>query len=233
MPGVGLIRSKLRPSRWLSPKNKQSFTKRQLLITASSKSFSARCANSVSKSSSDRHRESANAPAANIPKVPYLSAIPLRAFATALVEHGGDPTQIEAIAMDMSPAYVKGATEYFPRARIVFDKFHVMVLAGRALDQVRCELQREGADLKGAMWSLRGNTWNLSEDRQKQRKNLCRQYTATIFPTPISIAMLRWLNGCSGRCLVISKSFRRDLPQDVVAKDWHGVFAASFMWWTP
>src|SRR6266436_6100181 len=78
MPGVGLIRSKLRPSRWLSPKSKQSFTKRRLLITASSKSFSARCANSVSKSSSDRHRESANAPAANIPKVPYLSAIPAR-----------------------------------------------------------------------------------------------------------------------------------------------------------
>src|SRR6266436_3937944 len=76
MPGVGLIRSKLRPSRWLSPKSKQSFSKRRLLITASSKSFSARCANSVSKSSSDRHRESANAPVANIPKVTYLSAIP-------------------------------------------------------------------------------------------------------------------------------------------------------------
>src|SRR6201996_8818385 len=71
----------------------------------------------------------------------------------------------------------RGATEYFPGARIVFDKFHVMVLAGEALDQVRRELQREGADLKGAMWSLRGNTWNLSEDRQEQRKNLCRQYT--------------------------------------------------------
>src|SRR5207244_6014847 len=79
MPGVGLIRSKLRPSRWLSPKSKQSFTKRRLLITVSSKSFSARCANSVSKCSSDRHRESANAPVENIPKVPYLSAIPLRA----------------------------------------------------------------------------------------------------------------------------------------------------------
>ena len=61
------------------------------------------------------------------------SAEALRAFAKALVEHGGDPTQIEAIAMDMSPAYVKGATEHFPRARIVFDKFHVMVLAGEAL----------------------------------------------------------------------------------------------------
>src|SRR6478672_1344500 len=89
MPGVGLIRSKLRPSRWLSPKSKQSSTKRRLLITASSKSFSARCANSVSKSSSDRHRESANAPAAYIPKVPYLSAIPGRAFAAFTeLEHG-------------------------------------------------------------------------------------------------------------------------------------------------
>ena len=56
--------------------------------------------------------------------------------------------------MDMSPAYVKGASQYFPQARIVFDKFHVMVLAGKALEEVRREFQREGADLKGAMWSF-------------------------------------------------------------------------------
>ena len=36
------------------------------------------------------------------------SAEALGAFAKALGEHGGDPSQIEAIAMDMSPAYVKG-----------------------------------------------------------------------------------------------------------------------------
>src|SRR6201987_3044249 len=101
----------------------------------------------------------------------------LGAFAKALREHGGDPSQIEAIAMDMSPAYVKGATEHYPHARIVFDKFHLMVLAGQALDEVRRELQREGADLKGALRSLRGNAWNLSEERQEQRKNLSRQYT--------------------------------------------------------
>jgi transposase len=68
----------------------------------------------------------------------------LGAFAKALCEHGGDPSQIEAIAMDMSPAYVKGATEHFPQARIVFDKFHLMVLAGQALDEVRRELGRDG-----------------------------------------------------------------------------------------
>jgi transposase len=101
----------------------------------------------------------------------------LGAFAKALREHGGDPSKIEAIAMDMSSAYIKGATQYFPHARIVFDKFHIAVLAGRALDEVRRELQREGADLKGSMWSLRGNNSNLSQERQEQRKSLCRQYT--------------------------------------------------------
>jgi transposase len=27
------------------------------------------------------------------------------------------------------------------------------------------------------MWSLRGNSWNLSQERQEQRKILCRKYT--------------------------------------------------------
>ena len=79
--------------------------------------------------------------------------------------------------MDMSTSYIKGASQYFPQASIVFDKFHVMVLAGKALEAVRLQLQHEGAQLKGAMWSLRGNTWNLSPERQAQRKDLCRQYT--------------------------------------------------------
>jgi hypothetical protein len=39
-------------------------------------------------------------------------------------------------------------------------------------------------ETREAMWSLRGNTWNLSEDRQEQRKNLCRQYTKLIGAAP-------------------------------------------------
>jgi len=101
----------------------------------------------------------------------------LGSFAQALREHGGDPAQIQAIAMDMSPAYLKGAVEHFPAAQIVFDKFHVMLLAGQALDTVRRQLQHDGAALKGSLWSLRGNVWNLSAERQKQRRDLCAQYT--------------------------------------------------------
>jgi transposase len=47
---------------------------------------------------------------------------------------------------------------------IVFDKFHVMLLAGRPLETVRRQLQHEGSELKGSLWSLRGNAWNLSAD---------------------------------------------------------------------
>jgi transposase len=101
----------------------------------------------------------------------------LQAFAQALREHHGQPAQIQAIAMDMSPAYLKGAAQYFAQAKIVFDKFHVMMLAGAALDRVRRQLQGEGAQLKGALWSLRGNIWNLEPQRQKQRQSLCSQYT--------------------------------------------------------
>jgi transposase len=101
----------------------------------------------------------------------------LGCFAQALCEHGGNPAQIRAIAMDMSPAYLKGAAEHFPQAQIVFDKFHVMQLAGQALDTVRRQLQQNAAQLKGALWSLRGNAWNLSAERQQQRRNLCTQYT--------------------------------------------------------
>jgi transposase len=160
----------------------------------------------------------------------------LATFAKALSEHGGDPSQIEAIAMDMSPAYVKGATEYFPHARIVFDKFHVMVLAGQALDEVRRELQREGADLKGALWSLRGNAWNLSEERQEQRKNLSRQYTKlgramslretlqAIYASPqrqLAEAELHWWCNWAARSRL--RSFRN--LAKTVRQHWDGILA--------
>ena len=56
-----------------------------------------------------------------------------------------------------SAAYQKGIREHLPNAQIVFDRFHVMQLAGKALDEVRKQLQHEGAEMKGALWALRGN----------------------------------------------------------------------------
>ena len=46
---------------------------------------------------------------------------------------------VEAIAMDMSAAFVKAAKQSIPLAeeKIVHDRFHVMQLATKAVDQVR------------------------------------------------------------------------------------------------
>lgn len=45
--------------------------------------------------------------------------------------------------------YQKGLREHLPKAEIVFDRFHVMQLAGKAVDEVRKQLHREGVTLKG------------------------------------------------------------------------------------
>ncbi len=98
-------------------------------------------------------------------------------FAQALREHGGDPAQIQVIAMDMSKAFRKGAREYFPRARVVFDRFHIMQLAGKALDDVRRQVFAFGFQVKGSLWALRGNEWNRTTRQQELRQTI-----ATLFP---------------------------------------------------
>jgi len=75
------------------------------------------------------------------------SAEALGAFAKALREHGGDRSQIEAIAMDMSPVYVKGATEHFPQARIVNNLAAVL----------KCSARRSRGYIL---------TWDLSKNRR-------------------------------------------------------------------
>jgi transposase len=100
----------------------------------------------------------------------------LEAFAQALVAHGGKAEQIELISMDMSPAYQSGACRFFAQAEIVFDRFHLMQIAGQALDEVGKQLAREGADLKGSLWALRGNEWTRSHEQRQQRSTLCNPY---------------------------------------------------------
>jgi transposase len=51
-----------------------------------------------------------------------------------------------------------------------------MVIAGEAVDEVRRSLQRQGAQLKGNLWTLRGNPWNLEPDELQTRTRLAQQY---------------------------------------------------------
>lgn len=107
---------------------------------------------------------------------PERTAASVGEFVQAMPVHGARPGQVRLAAMDMSAAYQKGAREHLPQAKIVFDRFHLMQLAGNAVDEVRKQLHRQGADVKGALWALRGNESSLSQKHLQLRKDLCARH---------------------------------------------------------
>ena len=109
---------------------------------------------------------------------PDRTAASVGQFAAAMAAHGASAGQVEMAAIDMSPAYQKGVAEHLPKAQVVFDHFHVMKLAGEAMDGVRKDLRAQGEDVKGAMWALRGNWQNLQQGQRELRQELCARHKA-------------------------------------------------------
>jgi len=81
--------------------------------------------------------------------------------------------KVEAVATDMSPAYIAAVLENLPDAELVFDRFHVVKLFNDKLSNFRRELFREATDalaknvLKGTRWLLLKNPQNLDDDRNE------------------------------------------------------------------
>jgi transposase len=84
--------------------------------------------------------------------------------------------QVEAVATDMSPAYIQSIRENLPEAVHVFDHFHVIKLFNEKLSDFRRELHREATDrmakevLKGTRWLLLKNPENLDPKRNERER---------------------------------------------------------------
>jgi transposase len=84
--------------------------------------------------------------------------------------------RIEAVAMDMSGAYQQAVAIHLPKAKIVFDHFHVIKLFNEKLSDLRRALYREATDvqhkavLKGTRWLLLKNPENLDEKKDEKRR---------------------------------------------------------------
>jgi len=78
--------------------------------------------------------------------------------------------KIEAVAMDMSPAYISAVTENLPDARIVFDHFHVIKMFNDKLDELRRRLYRD-ADTALGKRVLKGTRWLLLKSSEKLDEN--------------------------------------------------------------
>ena len=78
--------------------------------------------------------------------------------------------------MDMSAAYWRAVMTHLPKAKIVFDHFHVIKLFNDKLSNLRRELYREATDvlqktvLKGTRWLLLMNPENLDAEKDEKRQ---------------------------------------------------------------
>ena len=80
---------------------------------------------------------------------------------------------IEAVASDMSPAYIEAVSTHLPEAALVFDHFHIIKLFNDKLSDLRRELYREATEklhkdaLKGTRWLLLKAPEKLDEGRNE------------------------------------------------------------------
>ena len=89
----------------------------------------------------------------------------------------GQRSRIESVCADMWTAFSNSVREWAPQSVIVYDKFHIMQHANKAVDEVRrAEFFRRGgwrrAVVKGKRWLLLSRWVNLSENKQQQLNQL-------------------------------------------------------------
>jgi transposase len=84
--------------------------------------------------------------------------------------------KLQAVATDMSPAYIRAVQDNLPGAIHVFDHFHVIKLFNDKLSNLRRELHHEATSqmhkqvLKGTRWLLLKNPENLDPKRGERER---------------------------------------------------------------
>lgn len=145
-----------------------------------------------------------------------------------MLRHGAHPDQITALIMDMSTGFIAGAQKYFPGAKVIFDHFHIMQMAGVALEEVRKALAAAGADLKGGIRAIRGNEWTRSEKQLEDRRRFIRDYPklGRALGLRDSLQSFPWARqrassgGALGRCAVDSPLFENSpKPSKLIGRE--------------
>jgi len=93
------------------------------------------------------------------------------------LENKGCPTSnIEHISIDMSPAFIHGATKHFPESKITFDKFHIVKLLNEAIDGVRKMMRKGNDEIKGSKYLFLKKKTDLSNKELDHMEYLLSTY---------------------------------------------------------
>jgi transposase len=84
---------------------------------------------------------------------------------------------IQAVAMDMWDPYINRVKHHCPKARIVFDLFHLVKAFGQVIDEVRREEMNKASPhqrklIKGSRYLLLRNRENLKDDQPQRLEEL-------------------------------------------------------------
>lgn len=84
--------------------------------------------------------------------------------------------KIQAVSIDMSPAYISAVMDNLPNAAIVFDHFHVVKLFNEKLSDLRRQVYKSATErqhkkvIKGTRWLLLKNPENLDADKNEPQR---------------------------------------------------------------
>jgi transposase len=105
-----------------------------------------------------------------------------KATLASILQHiekkGAKKEQVEQISMDLSPSFIAGAAESFPKAQITFDRFHVVKLLNNAMNKVRIIERKEHEYLKGHKYTFLRNRANLSTKQETALTEMITLYPA-------------------------------------------------------
>jgi len=96
----------------------------------------------------------------------------VKEFKEDLEVHQGKAENIKDVSCDMSPAFIKGVKENLPAAEITFDKFHILKILNKAVDEVRKGEVSEQDLLMGAKYLFLQNRDNMSVKNRKRLKDI-------------------------------------------------------------
>jgi len=103
----------------------------------------------------------------------------VKEFKAFLKAKGADPKKVESFSCDLGPAFISGIEKMFPKASITLDRFHLVALLSKAVDDTRKAESNKSKTAKRTRWLWLKNPCNLSDG---QRKHLEELLQANAFP---------------------------------------------------
>ena len=99
-------------------------------------------------------------------------AATVKRFHDDLIVHHGEPSNITEFCSDMSPAFIKGVADNFTNAHLTFDKFHIIQIINKAVDEVRRQEQQEHPELIKTRYIWLKNPQNLKASQRNKLEHL-------------------------------------------------------------